>query len=139
MSRHSAGTGPGRSNREQEPARPPRRKRVVLAGSRTPVTVLRTLVELEEQTSYGEELVRSFVRIQLSTALRLAALTGVLLCSWPVVFYLFPHWAEVTVVGVGLPWLLLGVAPFPLLFGIGYWYNSKADRNERKFVEMVEK
>ena len=138
MSRHSAGTGPGRSNREQEPG-PPRRKRVVLAGSRTPVTVLRTLVELEEQTSYGEELVRSFVRIQLGTALRLAAGMAVALCSWPVVFYLFPRLAEVTVVGVGLPWLLLGVAPFPLLFGAGYWYNSRADRNERKFVEMVEK
>lgn len=139
MSRHPAGTGPGRSNREPEPERPPRRKRVVLAGSRTPVTVLRTLVELEEQTSYGEELVRSFIRIQLGTALRLAATTGALLCGWPVLFYLFPELAEITVVGVGLPWLLLGVAPFPLLFGMGYWYNRRADRNERNFVEMVEK
>jgi hypothetical protein len=45
----------------------------------------------------------------------------------------------VTVAGVRLPWLLLGVAPFPVLFGIGYWYNVLAERHERDFVDMVEK
>jgi hypothetical protein len=119
--------------------RPPRRKRVVLAGSRSPVTVLRTVVELEEQTSYGEELVRGFVRVQLRTSLALAALTALLLCGWPIVFYLVPELSSVTVVGVRLPWLILGIAPFPLLFAIGYWYNWLADHHERAFVEMVEK
>jgi fatty acid desaturase len=143
MSRHSAGTGPGRAAREPDdvsaPAGPPRRKRVVLADSRAPVTVLRTVVELEEQTSYGEELVRGLIRTQLKTALRLAFLAVMLLCGLPVLFFFVPAIAEVTVAGVRLPWLLLGVAPFPVLFGIGYWYNVVAERHERDFVDMVEK
>jgi fatty acid desaturase len=121
------------------PGPPPRRKRVVLADSRAPVTVLRTVVELEEQTSYGEELVRGFIRVQLKTAVWLAAIAVVLLCSLPVLFFFIPALAGVTVAGVRLPWLLLGVAPFPVLFGIGYWYNVLAERHERDFVDRVEK
>ncbi|TCO64564.1 hypothetical protein [Actinocrispum wychmicini] len=140
MSRHSAGTGPGRAEENgATPGPPPRRKRVILADSRAPVTVLRTVVELEEQTSYGEELVRGFIRIQLWTAVRLGALAVVLLCGLPVLFFLIPGMADVTLAGVRLPWLLLGVVPFPVLFGIGYWYNVLAERHERDFVDMVEK
>jgi hypothetical protein len=140
MSKHSAGSGPGRTEENgSSSGPPPRRKRVVLADSRAPVTVLRTVVELEEQTSYGEELVRGFIKIQLKTAVRLAAVPIVLLCAMPVVFFLVPAINDVTVAGVRLPWLLLGVAPFPVLFGIGYWYNVLAERHERDFVDMVEK
>ncbi|MET0135898.1 MAG: hypothetical protein ABW215_20145 [Kibdelosporangium sp.] len=141
MSRHSAGTGPGRTPDENGAAAgpPPRRKRVVLADSRAPVTVLRTVVELEEQTSYGEELVRTFIRIQLKTAVRLALLATVLLGGLPVLFFFVPAISDVTFAGVRLPWLLLGVAPFPVLFGIGYWYNVLAEGHERDFVDMVEK
>jgi hypothetical protein len=142
MSRHSAGTGPGRAGKDPEDGTagpPPRRKRVVLADSRAPVTVLRTVVELEEQTSYGEELVRGFIRVQLWTAVRLGLLALLLLGGLPVLFFFIPGIAEVTLAGVRLPWLLLGVAPFPVLFGIGYWYNVLAERHERDFVDMVEK
>jgi fatty acid desaturase len=145
VSRHSsAGTGPGRPGKDPEEngaaaGPPPRRKRVVLADSRAPVTVLRTVVELEEQTSYGEELVRGFIRIQLLTAVRLGLIAVVLLGGLPVLFFFVPAIADVTLAGVRLPWLLLGVAPFPLLFGIGYWYNVLAERHERDFVDMVEK
>jgi hypothetical protein len=123
----------------EDPPTKPRRKRVVLADSRAPVTVLRTVVELEEQTSYGEELVRQFIRIQLKTAVRLWGSAVLFLAAWPAVFHFAPHLAETTVAGVRLPWLLLGIVPFPLLFGFGYWYNVLAERNERDFVDMVEK
>jgi hypothetical protein len=141
VSRHAAGHGPGRSEvpNYDDPPNKPRRKRVVLADSRAPVTVLRTVVELEEQTSYGEELVRQFIRVQWWTAVRLWGAAVLLLAALPVTFHLLPHLAEVTLAGVRLPWLLLGVLPFPLLFGIGYWYNVQAERNERDFVDMVEK
>jgi fatty acid desaturase len=112
---------------------------VVLADSRAPVTVLRTVVELEEQTSYGEELVRGFIRIQLKTAVLLALLAVVLLGGLPVLFFVVPATADVTFAGVRLPWLLLGVAPFPVLFGIGFWYNVLAEGHERDFVDRVEK
>ncbi|MGQ0839894.1 hypothetical protein [Actinokineospora sp.] len=132
MSKHSAGG-------YQDPPTQPRRKRVVLADSRAPVTVLRTVIELEQQTSWAEEVVRGFIRTQFRTAAWLAALVILLFGSLPLLFFLLPGMSEIAVAGVALPWLLLGILPFPLLFGIGYWYNVLAERHERDFVDMVEK
>jgi len=142
MSRHSAGPGreeQGARRTYADPPTKPRRKRVVLADSRAPVTRLRTVVELEEQTSYGEELVRQLIRAQFKAALKAWAVVFVFFVSLPALFFFLPHLSDVTVAGVRLPWLVLGLAPFPLLFGIGYWYNHKAERQERDFVAMVEK
>jgi hypothetical protein len=142
MSRHSAGP-PGREEQARrsysDPDTKPRRKRVVLADSRAPVTRLRTVIELEEQTSYGEELVRQLIRAQFRAAATAFIAVIVFFGSLPLLFFIFPHLSEVTVAGVRLPWLALGLAPFPLLFGAGYWYNHKAERQERDFVAMVEK
>jgi len=101
--------------------------------------VLRTVVELEEQTSYGEELVRQFIRVQLRTAVRMWGSAVLVLAALPALFHFVPQLSELTVAGVRLPWLVLGILPFPLLFGTGYWYNVRAERNERDFVDMVEK
>jgi hypothetical protein len=140
MSRHSA--GPGREDARRSYADPPtkpRRKRVVLADSRAPVTRLRTVVELEEQTSYGEELVRQLIRAQFKAAAKAWLCVLAYFVALPALFFAIPHLADVTVAGVRLPWLALGLAPFPLLFGAAYWYNHKAERQERDFVAMVEK
>jgi hypothetical protein len=134
MTKHSADQPRG-----DEPEGPPRRKRVVLADSRAPVTVLRTVVELEEQTSYGEELVRQFIRTQWWTAVRMWGVAVGILIAMPALFHFLPQLSEATLGGVRLPWLVLGIMPFPLLFGFGYWYNVLAERNERDFVDMVEK
>lgn len=139
MSKHAAGSGKESGRSYRDPPTKPRRKRVVLADSRAPVTVLRTVVELEEQTSYGEELVSQFVRTQLRTSIRSWILTVLPLVCLPALFFWVPDLAEVAVAGVPLPWLLIGVVPFPLLFGAAYWYNSVAERHERDFVAMVEK
>jgi hypothetical protein len=142
MSKHSGGTRPP----DDEPAesvravsaRKPRRKRVVLNDSRNPVTVVRVMTELEEQTSVGEALVRNLVRAQLKMALWLALLTAVIFGSLPLAFYLSPRFANMSVFGVRLPWLILGVLPFPILFAIGLLYNRLAERHEKDFVNMVE-
>jgi hypothetical protein len=112
---------------------------VVLADTRAPVTVLRTVVELEEQTSYGEELVSQFVRHQFHIAVRFWGVAVGLLAAVPAVFFFLPHLSELSFAGVRLPWLVIGVLPFPLLFGAGYWYNRVAERQEQAFVAMVEK
>ena len=142
MSRHSA--GPGREERGarrsyEDPPTKPRRKRVVLADSRAPVTRLRTVVELEEQTSYGEELIRQLIRVQFRTAVLFWGGTVLVFLVMPALFFMLPRLSEVTLAGVRLPWLVLGLLPFPLLFGAGYWYNVVAERQERDFVAMVEK
>jgi hypothetical protein len=143
MSRHSGGTRPP-DDEHIEPqkatvsARKPRRKRVVLNDSRNPVTVVRVMTELEEQTSVGEALVRNLVRAQLKMALWLALVTAVIFGSLPLAFYLSPRFANTAVFGVRLPWLILGVLPFPILFAIGLLYNRLAERHEKDFVNMVE-
>ncbi|HEX7662259.1 MAG TPA: hypothetical protein VF444_22565 [Pseudonocardiaceae bacterium] len=118
--------------------RPARRRRVVLADPQHPVTVVRTIVEIQEQTSVGEVLVRNLVRAQFRLAIGLSVAVSVLLVGLPLAYFLSPEFARLTVFGVRLSWLLLGVVPFPLLFGAGYWFNRLAERNERDFVNMVE-
>ncbi|MFC4854802.1 hypothetical protein [Actinophytocola glycyrrhizae] len=142
MSRHSAGPGreeQGARRSYSDPPTKPRRKRVVLADSRAPVTRLRTVIELEEQTSYGEELVRQLIRAQFRTALKFWLSTFAFFAALPALFFFLPQLSQITLAGVRLPWLVLGLAPFPLLFGVGYWYNVVAERQERDFVAMVEK
>jgi hypothetical protein len=142
MSRHSAGPGreeQGARRAYSDPPTKPRRKRVVLADSRAPVTRLRTVDELEEQTSYGEELVRQLIRAQFRKALQFWLGTFVFFLALPALFFFIPQLSDVTLAGVRLPWLVLGLLPFPLLFGVGYWYNVVAERQERDFVAMVEK
>ena len=41
--------------------------------------------------------------------------------------------------GVPLPWLLLGVAVYPWLLVLAWWYVRRAERNEAAFVELVER
>ncbi|WP_158879997.1 hypothetical protein [Amycolatopsis anabasis] len=123
---------------EPEPQVKPKRQRVVLADPRQPTTSLRARVELEEQTSWGELLIKDLVKAQFRTGMWLAALVVVVLGSLPLAFYLAPAFASASVIGVPLAWLLLGVLPFPLLFGAGLWYNRLAERHERDFVDMIE-
>jgi hypothetical protein len=137
MSKHAAGNGtPSFEPPTEQPK--PRRKRVVLADARAPVTVLRTVVELEEQTSYGEQLVRDLIKAQLIAAFRVTGLIAAVFVPIPLVLFFLPQLNDITFAGVRLPWLLLGVMPFPVMFGAAYWFNHKAESHERAFVDMVE-
>ncbi|MGH3492143.1 MAG: hypothetical protein ACRDRL_12800 [Sciscionella sp.] len=114
-----------------------RRKKVVLADASRPVTVLRTIVELEEQSSIGTALVRHLIKAQLQVAIWLAVLALGILGAIPLAAFLSPRFAAASVFGVPLTWLLLGVLPFPFLFAIGYAFNRLSERYEREFVIMA--
>ncbi|WP_410634534.1 hypothetical protein [Amycolatopsis sp. cmx-4-83] len=117
----------------------PKRERVILADPRRAGGTLRARVELEEQTSWGKLLVRDhLVKVQLRTAVLLALLVVVVFGSLPVLFYLVPGFSRSSLGGIPVAWLILGVLPFPFLFGVGIWYNRLAERNERAFVDMIE-
>jgi hypothetical protein len=116
-----------------------RRRRVVLADPRGRGRVLRTIIELEEQTSVGEKLIRDLIRTQLRTGLVLGGGTLVFLASLPVTFYLVPWLSEVQLLGVRLPWLVLGLLPFPLCYAVGYVYRRLAERHEQDFVSSVDR
>ena len=117
----------------------PRRKRVVLSNRRKPRQATRTVMELEEQTSVGEVLVQHLMKVQLRSALVLAAVTFVPFCGLPAAFWALPEIGDLVVFGVRLPWLLLGVLPFPFLVLVGYLSARNAERNERDFLDIVER
>ena len=115
-----------------------KRVRVVLAERRRTRRVVRTLADVEEQTAQGEELMRRLMRDQLSLAIRLGGLTVVVLGSLPLAFALVPSLGGVDVLGLRLPWLLLGVAVYPFLLAVAWSYNRNAERYEQEFAEMAE-
>lgn len=122
--------------RPRRPA-PPQRVRVVLAGRRR--TRPDPAREIEEQTLVGEVLVRGLIRAQLALAVRLSALVAVLFGVQPLVFALAPGLAETEVAGLRLPWLLLGVLAYPLIFAVALAYVRAAERNEQDFADLVDR
>jgi hypothetical protein len=99
----------------------------------------RARVELAEQTEVGEVLLRSLTRAQLMLAVRIFAVFGFFLLGLPALFATHPGLANYRVVGLPLPWLVLGGAVYPLLVLLGLLYVRQAERNERDFVEFVER
>lgn len=95
--------------------------------------------EIDDQTSAGEFLVRSLVRVQLTLALRTIAALAVLLGGLPLLFAVWPGCARAHVFGIPLPWLLLGLLAYPVLVGLGALHVRGAERNERNFVALVDR
>jgi nucleoside permease NupC len=115
----------------------PQRERVVLAHRRG-ARMVRTRVEVQEQTLVGDALVRGLVRAQLGLALRLAA---VVVCTVGAILLLngvFPELTAITVFGMRLNWLMLAVLMYPFLYGVGRLYVRLAEQAERDFVGVVD-
>lgn len=115
----------------------PQRERVVLAHRRG-ARVVRTRVEVQEQTQVGDALVRGLVRAQLGLALRLAAVVLAAVAAVPLVVGAFPEIAEIRVLGIQLNWLLLAVVVYPVLYGVGRLYVRLAEQGERDFVRVID-
>lgn len=115
----------------------PARQRVILARRRG-ARMVRTRVEVQEQTEVGDAMVRSLVRAQLWLSVRLAALTLCILFAIPLVSRLIPAFADATVLGIRLPWVVLGVLVYPLFLFVGWVYVRQAERNEHEFTDLLE-
>jgi hypothetical protein len=115
-----------------------KRERIVLAKRRSNRRVVRTLAELEDQTGVGEVLVKQLVGAQVKLSLRLMGLTVLVLGAMPVMFWFMPSLGTTTILGLRLPWLLLGFATYPFFVAVAWSYNRGAERNEQDFAEMVE-
>jgi hypothetical protein len=106
-------------------------------GARRPRSGRSNASDIDALTPLGEVYVKSLMRAQLrlaaSVVLLLAATLGVL----PVAFRVLPL-DRVHLLGVPLPWLLLGVAVYPWLLWLAWWYVRRAERNEMAFEDLVE-
>ncbi|MEH1012729.1 hypothetical protein V6U90_06365 [Micromonospora sp. CPCC 206060] len=99
----------------------------------------RTRTELAQQTRVGEALVRGLVRAQLALALRLSLVVLIGLGGLPLLFAVAPAVGRARLLGIPLPWLLLGVVSFPFLVAVGWAYVHLAERNEQDFTDLVER
>nr|WP_206027994.1 hypothetical protein [Rhodococcus kroppenstedtii] len=116
---------------------PPPRERVVLA-TRRGARIVRTRVEVEEQTAVGEAMVRGLIRAQLALALRMAAVVVLLVGLIPLLWVVAPAAGTARLWGVGVPWWILAVAAYPVLLAVGVAFVRAAGRNEQEFADLVD-
>ncbi|HWM05203.1 MAG TPA: hypothetical protein VNP92_22920 [Actinophytocola sp.] len=93
--------------------------------------------DIDEETRLGGVYLGSLLREQMWLALRIVALLAVTIGSLPLVFHLLPGLTDVDVLGMPLPWLLLGVVVYPVLVLLGWRYVRSAERNERNFADLM--
>jgi hypothetical protein len=117
---------------------PAKRVRVVLAERKGVARPVRTVVDIQEGTAVGELLRSNLIGSQLRVALRFAAAAGLTLGMLPLLFALFPAIGRVDVLGLRLPWLLLGLLVYPFLLGLGWWHTRTAEKVEQNFADHVQ-
>jgi len=113
------------------------RQRVVLAHRRG-TRMVRTRVELQEQTEVGDALVRGLVRAQLGLALRLGALVLGGAIALALSGSVFPALSELSLFGVPFNWLILGALIYPVLYGLGRLYIRLAEQGEQDFIRITD-
>ena len=109
-----------------------------MLSQRRGARMVRTRVEVQEQTEVGDTLVRGLMRAQLGLALRLGGAFAALILSIPLLGSMFPTIAEATVWGVRLNWIVLGIALYPILYLTGWIYVRLAEQSEREFMSVVD-
>lgn len=117
-----------------EPAIPPRVR--ITGPPRRGVPPART-GDIDAETRLGGIYMTSLLREQWWLAMRILATLGLTVCSLPLVFHLAPGLSDVHLLGFPLAWLLLGVAVYPFLVFLGWFYVRRAERNERNFADLM--
>ena len=119
----------------------PRRVRIVSPRSRATRASARRPVgrEIGEQTLLGEVYMASLVRIQLRLAIGVLLIFAVLVGGLPLLLVLEPGLADVHVLGLPLPWLLLGAVVHPVIVVGALFFVRQSERNEHDFADLVER
>ncbi|MFP5068779.1 hypothetical protein ACLFMI_03810 [Pseudonocardia nantongensis] len=113
------------------------RVRIVLSERRSTAHSSRGLSDVQDPGPVGTLLRNSLVRNQLALALRVCVVALVGLGLPPALFVAFPVLGGLSVLGIRLPWLLLGGLVYPFLLGLGWWYVTSAEAVEQEFAEDV--
>ena len=94
--------------------------------------------DVHEQTALGDVFLRSLLKEQLALAVRVLLLIVLTLGLVPLAFHLWPQLADLELVGIPVPWLVLGGLVYPFLLLVGWRYVRSVERNERDFADLVE-
>jgi hypothetical protein len=111
---------------------------VVLSERKGVARTVRTVVDVQEGTAVGELLRTNLIGLQLSVALRIGGLAVLVLGLLPAVFAFYPELGRTEVLGLRLPWLLLGVLVYPFLLALGWWHTKAAEKVEQNFADHVQ-
>jgi hypothetical protein len=95
------------------------------------------LRDLQEQTPVGGILLAALMRRQLRLSLGVTLGFAVILAGQPLVAWAWPGYADVTVLGIPLPWLLLALLAFPALALLGLFYVRRAEAIDEEFSELL--
>ncbi|MEV8376786.1 hypothetical protein AB0P21_28855 [Kribbella sp. NPDC056861] len=118
---------------------PPRRVRVTSprTSAARRMTAHTGTREIDEQTRVGEVYMNSLIQSQLRLALAVIGSAAVVLGGLPLLFLLVPATRTFLVFGLPLPWVLLGIAVYPVVYVAARIYVRQAERIEAEFTEFV--
>jgi hypothetical protein len=94
--------------------------------------------EIDAQTGLGEVYMDSLIRSQLRLAFEVTAILALTLGILPLLFTLVPPVKRLSVLGIPLPWVLLGFVVYPCLVLLGWAYVRRAEHNEQAFTDLVD-
>ncbi|MFF9810719.1 hypothetical protein ACF1G5_37475 [Streptomyces coeruleorubidus] len=100
----------------------------------TPVTD-----DLGQQTALGDIYLRSLMRSQLRLGLAVVGALVATLGGLPFLFEFTPVLRDGTLAGIPAPWLVIGVAVYPVILTLALVCVRHARRNERDFVYLIER
>jgi len=95
------------------------------------------LLEIAEQTPYGEVLLEDLVRRQLTLAISVAAVFLVILLGLPIMNLLFPDLVAMRLLGLPMSWLTLAVLIYPFVWALAWYFVSTSRKYEEEFTELV--
>jgi hypothetical protein len=113
------------------------RERVRVTGPPRRRTPAARTTDIDAETRLGGMYLGSLLREQLRLALGILGVLALTVGLLPLVFHLLPGLSEIDVLGLPLPWLVLGVLVYPTLVTLGWAYVRRAERNERDFAELM--
>ncbi|MFD3405209.1 hypothetical protein ACFWUU_31275 [Kribbella sp. NPDC058693] len=117
----------------------PRRVRVTsprTSAARRPIIPTGTR-EIDEQTRLGEIYMLSLVQSQLRLTLAVIGVVLLVLGSIPLLFWLVPPVRTLSIFGLPLPWVILGILVYPVVYIAARIYVRNAERIEAEFTEFV--
>ena len=103
-------------------------------GRARPMTITS---QIDAQTQVGEIYMRALMRTQLRLGLLVAAALGATVGAVPLLFWIWPGSSAVSILGIPLPWLVLGFGVYPVLLVLAWTYVRRAEANERAFHDLV--
>lgn len=93
--------------------------------------------EIDEQTGLGDVYMLSLIRSQRRLAVTVCAGIAVVLVGTALLGAFAPRFVTLRLLGIPLPWLVLGVLVYPVLIGLGWYTVRSAERTERHFLDLV--